>query len=71
MAEPLIPKDYFRVAETELLSGIATAYYNRKLNKLLFIANGKVIGRLAPDELEVFGNVLRDIIDMKGNYGNI
>ena len=68
MAESLIPKGFYRIAESEMLNGTTVAYFNRERNKLLFKVNGSLVGPIDPPSLDSFFNVMKDVGSMRGNY---
>lgn len=65
----LIPKGFFRIAESEMISGKTAAYFNRERNMLLFIVDDStIVGPFPALKLECFQHVLRDVWEMKGRY---
>lgn len=68
----LIPKGFFRIAESEMISGKTGAYVNKERGMLLFIIDDStIVGPFPISKLECFQHVLRDVWEMKGRYHGI
>ena len=69
--KPLIPKDYFRIACSELRHSKAEAYWSPQRRMLIIKVDDTLV--LGPfnnsNQLESIHHVMRDVVEMKGNYG--
>jgi len=66
----LIPKGFFPIAVSEFRSGTATVFFNKERGLLLVkIDEDTLMGPFHPVKLESVLHALKDVADMRGNYG--